>query len=230
MRCLLVLAGLLLAALPAAASPWQDWDGLRGQAAEFLLAQAAEDHPGIMTRVEMGPVDPRLRFPACAAPEFFLPPGNRSWGNGNLGVRCESPEPWSLYLGYQIHLRGPALVAKRPLAMRSPLAPADWETREVDYGEDPGAYLRDLRNFPGATLARPVTAGTALVIDMLRRPQVVRSGQRVRIVIEGSGFQVSQEGIAQNNAHAGETVKVKLDNKRFVQGVAQANGTVQVRP
>jgi flagella basal body P-ring formation protein FlgA len=69
-----------------------------------------------------------------------------------------------------------------------------------------------------------------LAIDMLRRPQVVRSGQRVRVVVEGSGFQVSQEGIAQNNAHAGETVKVKLDQKRFVQGTAQADGTIQVRP
>jgi flagella basal body P-ring formation protein FlgA len=52
----------------------------------------------------------------------------------------------------------------------------------------------------------------------------------VRVVVEGSGFQVSQEGIAQNNAHAGETVKVKLDQKRFVQGTAQADGTIQVRP
>jgi len=230
MRCLLLLAGLLMVSAQAAATQWQDWDALRQQAADFLLKQAAESHPGHKTRVEMGPVDPRLRFPACTAPTFFLPPGNRSWGNGNLGVRCETPEAWSLYIGYQIQVRGPALVAKRPLAMRAPLNAADWESKEVDYDTDPGAYPRDLRNFPGATLARPVPAGTPLVIDMLRRPQVVRSGQRVRIVIEGSGFQVSQEGIAQNNAHTGETVKVKLDNKRYVQGTAQANGTVQVSP
>jgi flagella basal body P-ring formation protein FlgA len=230
MRCLLVLVGGLLLSAQAAAGPWQDWDTLRRQAADFLLEQAAENHPGSKAQVEMGAVDPRLRFPACPTPEFFLPPGNRGWGNGNLGVRCTSPEPWSLYIGYQVRLSGPALVAKRPLAARAPLAAADWEIKEVDYANDPGAYPRDLRHFPGATLVRPVVAGTPLAIDMLRRPQVVRSGQRVRVVVEGSGFQISQEGIAQNNAHAGEIVKVKLDQKHFVQGTAQADGTIEVRP
>jgi len=178
----------------------------------------------------MGAVDPRLRFPDCPAPQFFLPSGNRPWGSGNLGVRCDAPEPWSLYIGYQIQLRGPALVAKRPLAARAPLAAADWDLKAADYSTDPGAYPRDLLRFPGATLSRPVTAGTPLQVDMLRRPRVVHSGQRVRVVVEGAGFEISQEGLAQNSAHPGEAVKVKLGDHRFVQGTAQADGSVRVSP
>jgi flagella basal body P-ring formation protein FlgA len=230
MRCLWFLLAMTLLALPAAASPWQDWDRLRRQAADYLLGQAKAGHPDATARVEMGVVDARLRFPACPAPQFFLPAGSKRWGSGNLGVRCEAPEPWSLYLGYQIQLRGPALVARRPLAARTPLAAADWETRDADYAGDPGSYPRDLGLFPEATLTRPVVAGTPLQIDMLRRPQVVRAGQRVRVVVAGAGFQVSQEGLAQNSAHAGDAVKVKLGDKRFVQGTAQADGSVRVLP
>lgn len=230
MRCLLVLLGALLVAAPAAASPWQDWNKLRQQASAYLLEQAMENHPEAKATVQMGAIDERLRFPACLAPQFFLPTTSRNWGSGSLGVRCDAPEAWTLYLGFQVSLRGPALLAKRPLASRAPLVAADWELKETDYATDPGAYPRALSNFPGATLTRPVAAGTALQIDMLRRPQVVRSGQRVRIVVEGAGFQISQEGIAQNSAHAGESVKVRLADKRFVQGTAQADGTVEVRP
>lgn len=231
MRCLLTLLTTLLAALPAMASPpYQDWEGLRRSATAYLLQQAAEHYPETRAVVELGGIDPRLRFPHCPQPSFFLPTGQRAWGNGNLGVRCEAPEAWSLYLGYRLQLRGPALLATRPLAARAPLLAADWAIKDTDYDADPGAYPRDLTQYPGATLVRPVAAGTPLQIDMLRRPQVVRSGQRVRVLVSGTGFQVSQEGIAQNSAHAGENVKVKLADRRFVQGTAQADGSVRVNP
>lgn len=230
MRCLLVLLGVFLVATQSAASPWQDWEKLRQRASAHLMKQATEAYPEAKASVRMGTIDERLRFPDCPAPEFFQPISSRGWGSGNLGVRCDAPEPWTLYVGYQIILHGPALLAKRPLASRSPLFASDWELAEIDYAADPGSYPRDLLQFPGATLNRPVAAGTPLQMDMLRRPQAIRSGQRVRILVEGTGFQVSQEGIAQNSAHVGESVKVKLADKRFVQGTAQADGSVRVRP
>lgn len=220
--------GLILLAPPALANAWQDWEVLRRQAADYLRESVSELYPEASVSVEMGPVDERLRFTACPRPIFSLPGGGRAWGAGSLAVRCETPTAWTLYLSFQTRLRGPALVARTALPERATVSDADVELKNVDYQYDPGIYLRDLGPFRGAILARPLAAGTPLQVDLLRRPLVVRAGQRVRVLAVGQGFEIGQDGVAQGNAAVGEGVKVKLQNKRLVQGVAQADGTVRI--
>ncbi|MCU0840798.1 MAG: flagellar basal body P-ring formation chaperone FlgA [Thiobacillaceae bacterium] len=227
--CPLVLVGLVQTVRADTSVP-QDW-GLARQAAERHLRELAErTYAGTQAMVEVGPVDPRLRMTRCAKLEFSLPPGSRPAGNGSLGVRCESPEPWSLYLTYQIGLRGPALVLKWPVAARQALREQDVETRAIVYETTPDRYLRRGESFEGAVAARPLAAGQALTVDSIQRRQAVRAGQRVKLIVVGSGFQVSQEGVALNDAAAGDTVRVRAPNGRVLQGSATADGRVRMHP
>lgn len=230
MRCLPLLLSCLPVAALAASPAQQDPEQLRTQGTAFLAARAEAAYPGSRIDVRIGRIDERLRLRHCPAPEFFLPASSREWGSGNLGARCTAPEAWTLYLGYQIDIKGAGWVARRPLPARAPITASDWETRDIDYLGNPDAYVRDIAPLAGATLARPVNAGTSLQTDMLVQARVVRAGQRVRLLVVGAGFQVSREGIAQNNAHAGEPVKVKLEDKRIVQGTAASDGSVRVSP
>ena len=222
---------LLLGLTPsgqAGAPARQDFQALRTQAASWLEAQVQKNHPDTQVQVRVGPVDERLNLPACSAPVFFLPKGVRLWGNGSLGARCEEPGKWRLYLSFESALRGPALVATRALPARAQPGPGDLALRLVDYQADPERYLREWS--PGATLSTPLAAGQALLADHQSQAEVIRAGQKVRIVARGPGFDVTQEGVALGSAVPGDKVRAKTPAGRIVQGVAARDGSVQVTP
>lgn len=230
------LRGCLL--LTLSAGPVHAQDGglqtgleLRLLAERHLHELATRDDAAIRAQVEIGVIDPRLRLPRCKRPVMFLPAGARLHGNGSLGVRCEdAPQPWTLYLTYRISLQGPALVSRWPLAARQAIKAGDLELREIAYDAPPGDYLRDTALLEGAVTARPIPAGQPITADRIVRSQSVRAGQRVKLWLSGSGFLVTQEGVALNGAKAGETVRVRTDSGKLVQGQATADGRVLMKP
>ncbi len=222
---MLILLALVNAPL-AAPTVHQDFQALRGRAGAWLEAQAMQTYPGTLAMVAMGPVDERLRLPACAEPRFFLPNGVRPWGHGSLGARCEGEAKWSLYLSFEARLRGPALVATRALPSKAVPGPGDLESQLLDYRQPPETYLRE---FPaGAQLLRPLAAGQPLLLGGITQPDVIKAGQKVRAIVSGSGFQASQEGTALGNAAPGDSIKVRMPSGRIVHGVATPEGQVAV--
>ncbi len=200
---------------------------LRAQAAAWLEQRALATFPGIRAQAKVGDIDARLRLPACPELRFFLPANAQLWGRGSLGVRCEAPA-WSFYLSYQNRLSGPALVAMRPIAARESPGAADIELRQIEYTQSPDLYPRALP--ADARVNRPIAAGQAVVIGSLTLSNVIQAGRKVRLQARTSGFTINQEGTALNTAAPGEMVRVKTPGGRIVQGTANQDGTVEVRP
>lgn len=201
---------------------------LRVQAVAWLEQQAMTAYPGVNVEASVGNIDTRLRLPACTDPRFFLPGNAQLWGRGSLGVRCEAPNKWSIYMTYQSRLIGPALVATRPIAAREQAQSGDIELRQIEYTQSPDLYPREMP--ANARLNRPVAAGQPIVIGWFSLPTVIQSGRKVRLQSRTPTFTVSQEGTALNTAAPGELVRVKTPGGRIVQGTANQDGTVEVRP
>ena len=201
MRCLLLsLALLSVPAAGAGAETRPDIAALRTAAGDYVLAQVAAAYPDTRAEVAIGTVDERLSLPECPAPAFALATGSTLWSGGHLGVSCPSGPGWNLYLTFRVTLRGPALLATRPLPARSVPGTRDVEAGEIEYTAEPGRYPRQLDALRGAALLRPVAKGQPISVDLLRIQPVIRAGQRVRLRLVGNGFQVSQEGVAQTQA------------------------------
>lgn len=230
-RWLIMLSGLL-GVLPAegAQQPIQDLAALTRAAGNWLEGQAIARHPGLGIGVQVTPPDARLRMSACADLRFSLPAGSQPWGTGSLGVRCESPHVWSFYTPYKITLTGPALVSNRAIAARQSLTGQDVESKQVEYQAMPELYLQDRQALTGTVLTVPIGPDTAIRSDMLRRPPLIKAGQRVPMRVEGPGYRISQEGIAQQPGALGENIRLKTANGRIVEGTVAADGSVRVGP
>jgi flagellar basal body P-ring formation protein FlgA len=227
------LAFLLLASWGAttrAAVPIQDMQILRQLGNTWLEQQAAQSWPGVRARAQTSAVDERLRLQACRDLQFSLPAGARLGNTGSVQAQCSAPSRWSLYLTFQMQFSGPALVTRRDLAARGTLGAADLELRNIDYAHPPTAYLVDARLVVGARADRRIPAGQPVLAEWLSRPPAIHAGQRVRLVAQGAGFSVNQEGSALNTAALGDVVRVKIRSGRILQGIAQEDGSVRVQP
>ncbi|MDR2925157.1 MAG: flagellar basal body P-ring formation protein FlgA [Azoarcus sp.] len=182
------------------------------------------------THIEISPLDPGNRLPPCDAPAAFLSGSARAWGAFSIGVRCEFPAAWTVYLQARVNVIDDYLVAARPLSAGQIIGPADLEHRRGDIAALPDDLLTDASQAIGRPAKRSLAQGTALQTRMLRVLETVRRGSTVTVFSQGEAFRVSNAGRALNSAAPGEAVRVRLPNNQVVTGTALHDGTVEINP
>lgn len=224
LRCLVLLCVLLLDSTAAAAAA--EVDVVLDTAERYVKLQT-QGMPGEV-KITMGRLDVE-RLPPCSAHEAYAPPGTRLSGRTHIGVRCLGPNVWSVLVPVQIAVTGNYVVTARPLGAGQSIQEGDISVLSGDLSTLPSGIVGAPAEALGKTLRNAVAAGQPLRGDQLIAPLVIRQGQNVRVISRGSGFAVSGEGRALNNAAVGQVAQVRMNSGgQTVSGIAQADGTVEI--
>jgi flagellar basal body P-ring formation protein FlgA len=220
---------LVLVALTAgpAAGGIEESRTIRSAVDAFVQAQT-ESLPGHV-EIKSGLVDPQLKFTHCDHLDVFVPPGAKLWGNTTVGVRCEVPEKWSLYVPVQIRVWADVVLSARALPRGQTITADDVAMQRLDLTQLERGVFTELQQVIGKVTKSAVSGGTPLRSDQLRAVAVVTQGQQVRVVFAGAGFHVSSEGRALGNAGVGEPVQVRTASGKLIKGIVTGPGVVQVQ-
>lgn len=208
---------------------------------EFLAATqrwldnaVAGAHPSagaipLRMEVAVGELDSRLRLAPCARVEPYIPVGTRLWGKTRLGVRClEGSAKWNVFLPVTVKAYGLAWVIKGNVAPGAVLMEADAMEAEVDWAEEASPIVSSPSQWVGQVASRAMTTGQAVRQGMIRPAQVFQAGTQVRVVAQGSGFQVTSDGQALSAGVVGQPARVRMDNGRVMSGVVLDGRTVRL--
>jgi len=204
----------------------QNLQDVRDAVKQFLTREST-GLPGTVT-IEVGAIDPRLNLTNCVAIEPYLPGGSRLWGKVNVGVRCVSPQHWSIFIPSMVRVTGNYYVSAKGIMQGQTLTDADIAVTQGDLTSLSSGVVTDPSQALGHTSTMSLGAGIALRQDSLRLQQVVLQGQTIRLVSHGDGFKVSTDGLALNSASEGQLVKVKINSGQVLSGTAKAGGVVEV--
>lgn len=204
----------------------QDPNIVQSVAENFLNAQVIKN--GDKVKITVNKPDSRLKLQACEQLSAFMPPGGRLIGRTTVGVRCTSPKMWSLFLPANVQVFGTYVAAANGLAAGQTVAHTDLATIEGEISQMPASVITDISQVVGQTMATNVTAGTALRRELIRAQPGVIQGQSVRVIVKGSGFQVTAEGRALQTSGDGQIANVKLNNGQTLSGTARKGGFVEV--
>lgn len=213
--------------------------GTRAQAdapdalAELARRYAAQEAAAAgLSRVEVsaGRLDPRLRLPACAEVQPFLPSGARLWGRTRVGLRCvNGVTKWNAYVPVTVNVYGMALVSTAALPAGHVLSAADLRQAEVNLAEDMhNPALADAQVVLGRTLARALAPGQALKRASLKPRQWFDAGSRVRVRAVGQGYAVAGAGVAITAGLEGQPARVRTDSGRVVSGMPVAEDQLEI--
>jgi flagella basal body P-ring formation protein FlgA len=218
---------LLSSALAQAQSQsHQDLAQLKTVAEQFLQKEGV-GLPGEV-KVEIRPLDARMQLAPCPAPEAFMQPGARVWGNTTVGLRCSAPTAWKVYVQAKVSVMGDYVAAGVPLAQGQPIEQSQLVMLKGDLAALPNGVVTDMAQAVGRTSNISLPSGAPLRLDGLKSKPVVQQGQAVRVVSSGSGFKVSAEGRAIGTAGEGQVVQVRTPAGAVISGIAQAGGLVEV--
>ena len=225
-----LLLGLVLAA--ASAGPHAAVEPAQlaqiENAVEQLLRQQTAGLPGRVS-YNLGSIDTRLNLAACAAPEAFVPPGSRLWGNVNLGVRCDGASPWTIYVPVSIKIMTGVVIAAHALVQGRLIEAADLAVQEADLAQMSTAVVTDVQQAVGRVATVSIAPGQPLRQDLLRAPPVIQQGQSVTLSAQGARFKVSAAGKAVTNAAEGQVAQVRTDSGRTINGIARRGAIVEIQ-
>ncbi len=216
-------------AIPAATaqqSAKQNIGVIKTKVTEFLEVQTI-GYPGKVS-VHAGAIDPNLRLPQCADMQVFLPAGSRAWGKTSVGVRCNAPSSWTIYVQSTVNVVAQYLVAAAPLAQGQVVTNQDLLFESGDLTQLPAGVFTDQAQAVGRTVSISMQAGMVLRQEMLKISPVVQQGQTVKLTSTGNGFSVSAEGQAMTKANEGQIVQVKVASGQIVTGIARNGGQIEV--
>ncbi len=232
-RSFLAVAWLLTLALPAAGAA-TDPRAVEPVASIEAAAQAYVASllpPGTTdAQVTVQPIDRRLRLAQCgSALRAQLPAGSNLGARATVGVSCEGPSHWSVYVSVVVESRIAVLVLRHAVARDTRLTADDvtLETRRMAGAAT--AYLASVAELAGRTVRRPLPLGTALTVEMFAADTVIHRGQEVTLVAGGPSMEIRAMGRALMDASAGARVQVQnLSSMTVVEGVVESADVVRV--
>lgn len=204
----------------------QDLAVLKQHIKTFLTEQSAGYSGDV--KVTAGGIDPHLKLAACLQPEVFLPPGSRAWGKTSVGIQCDAPARWKIYVQANVSIKGQYLTTSHPLPQGHSITKQDLVFAEGDLTRLPAGVFTDAGQIIGQTVRSPMMAGSVLRQNMLKQALAVQQGQTVLLTTAGVGFTINAEGKALKNANLGQVVSVKVRSGQVVNGIARGNGKVEV--
>lgn len=219
---------LILPSLSVVASELQSIESIR-QAA-YTYADTQDTTRGTKRLIEVGAIDSRLRLPACTQPLNVFPSNTAPFQNNTtVGVRCQSNQPWTLYVPINVRVFERVATLNRPLPRGAIIKPDDITISEQDIQGLKYGYITDAKELQGKLLKRSLPAGSPLSSEVLTQPQVVRRGQQVSLMAKNEGLSISVTGNALSSGAIGEIVRVRNPvSKRIIEGVVVAEGVVEV--
>lgn len=210
----IILALLVLAALPASAAGWQPVDSIRAAALSTLPAGSEGDTT----------LDSALRLPACGQGLRAQPTGTST-----VEVSCPDPGGWRLFVPIRIRRNQNVLILNRGIGAGETIAAADITTAQRDVARIAGAALADPAAAVGRVARRTLSAGSLLAANDLVAQRLVRRGDSVALVSRFGGVEVRVAGKALADAGENERVSVEnLSSRKIVQGTVAATGDVFV--
>lgn len=193
---------------------------------DFLYAQT-QGLPGKVS-YSIGQVDARALQSQCQALETFLPNGSRLWGKSTVGIRCMAPTTWTIYVQVHVRVTGNYLVATRAIPAGRTLTTEDIASKSGDLTRLPSGALFELDSALGRAAKNGIVAGQPLREDQLILSWAIQRGQNVKTLVTGSGFSVSSDGKALNNATEGQIVQVRTSSGQVISGIARNGGIVEI--
>ena len=226
---LISIAAIILGSGISQAEEFQSHPSISAAVQTFLLTRP-EIQRYNEAGIDVGNIDSRLLLQQCDHPlETSLAPGARFIGKTTVGVRCDSPKPWALYVPATINAYELVFQTRRPIPRNHILTADDLSAVKTDLSKLNRGYYTQQKDLLGMQTRNSLSQSQILNPGLVKAPHLVKRGEQVALVAGGTRFAIRMQGQALADGAEGDQVRVKnLSSNRIVEGTVTGQGTVTV--
>jgi flagella basal body P-ring formation protein FlgA len=176
---------------------------------------------------------PQEQTVAAGDLELRVRPGSHPVKKGRNSLPVEivvnSQVQTTVYVSVLIRVFSPVLVATQPIARSEEVTGVNTIIEEREITNLPDDVVTQ-RPETDVTAAMPIAQGAAIRRSWIAEPPIIRSGDKVTVLVSGRYVRVSDKGIAAADGRRGDRVKVRLAGEvREVRGTATEPGLVEIK-
>ena len=150
-------------------------------------------------------------------------------GNTSLTIHCENPVSWQIHLPVRVDIYDDVLVSKTPLVKGQLIDTDNVKLKKMKVSSLFNGYFREIVALTGLQAKRNLAGNSILTPADLQPRELVKSGQRVTILLNLKGLEVKSTGQALQSASLGQLIKVRnTQSNKIVEGVVSASGQITV--
>lgn len=122
-----------------------------------------------------------------------------------------------------------AVCARRPVAQDEILTNADLELKKIKVSQGSHRYMASLGEAVGKQARLPIRAGAFVRTNMVTSPELIRKGDRVKILAVSGNLRVATIGVAKESGALGDQVRVEnIASGKTVVGRVNNGAVVEV--
>jgi flagella basal body P-ring formation protein FlgA len=180
--------------------------------------------------IQMGHLDPRLSLRVCGEPlQTYLAPGARTSGKTTVGVRCNAPKAWALYVPATVNLYQQVFETAANLPKGHIIRENDVTLIKRNLSKLNRGFYTDKNQLIGKQTRRRLHQGRVITPNQVKAPLLVKRGEQVELIAKSASFAVRMSGKAMMDGAQGERIRVKnLSSRRIVEGRVTRAGQVTV--
>lgn len=222
--CLLCLGGFT----QAATQDYQSHDLILSAVDSHLQEEFAGDGDSIT--IDVSALDHRLQLPLCEeALSTFEPPGGIRLGRTTVGVSCQSPKPWTLYVSANVGRELPVVVALRDIARGAPISEEDLGLEVMDTSHLLRGHFSEIDEVSGQSSKRTLRRGQAITPSMLVAQKTIRRGEQITILSAIGPIEVRSQGKALRDGNSGDLIPViNTSSKKKLEARVLSSGLVSI--
>lgn len=212
----------------AAGAAIEKLENIRSVVHDYATAEVGTEADGV--HIEVGRLDPRLRLTACAGPlNTYFSPGARNLGHTTVGVRCDGPKAWSLFVPLHIDRLVDVAVAVDSVPRGHAIGAADVHYAKRSLARLKRGYFSTNERLIGKITTRAISRGATYTENMVKQAKLVKRGERVMLSLSSGTVAVRVAGTALRDGGRGERIPVRnLSSNRVIQGVVREPGLVVI--
>ncbi len=204
---------------------WQDINQLKKLVEQYIRSQTRD----IKADIQVGPVNiPNIKLGACASPEVSTANQSRPWGRSSVYIRCHYPA-WNISASTEVKVFAPVVMASHSLPPGTIIQANDLKMEKVELTRLP--TLDILLNPQDALHQKAkvgIREGQILQSNWLIAPPIIKTGQKIQLMIKTGDFMISHEGQAMQDAAINQKIKVKVPSGQVVEGIVVSDTVVSV--
>ena len=222
-------SSLAWASLPKAQPAYQDLASI-AQVVRHTVKSMPEVAALRNVKIDLQRLNQQMRLYACSLPiEAFPPAKGVGSGRFSVRVRCDGARPWSVYITVTVQSEVSVVTTRRSLPRGHIITAGDVITRRVLRSPIRQSVIRSSHEAEGMALKRAVGSGVELSVALLKKPQIIKTGEQALITVSSQGLNVRVTGKALQHGAVGDTIRVlNLSSKKTIYGRVEPDGSISV--
>lgn len=226
----LTLTCISILPISASASEGHSLDSIKKAVLHYVEQQITQSET-IDSEISLGRLDDRLKLAQCeTALEIFTLSKFNPTGRNNIGVRCNAPHHWKIFVPVTITFFAEVAIAAHPLSRGMTINEGDFRMDRRQITNHHGGYFTSAEELIGRDVRRAVRMGDIIQEKATDPVKLVRKGQSVTLRSGNDQFYVISSGKALSDGSMNSIISVKNNSSgRVVEGTVIGPGVVEIR-